>query len=116
MATRILPTFVGLYHFRYQVDLDNDGTRYTLEFHFNVRDVLAGNNGAWWIDLFDARGQALVVGRKLALGADLWGRYRYRENMPAGRLDVVDVTGAHVEPGADDLGTRVLVQYVTEDV
>jgi hypothetical protein len=107
MAVRILPTVAGLFHFRYRIDLDQNGTEFVLEYHFNPRD----HGGRWRISLLNAAEQPLVMGRKLTLQRDLWRRFRYRSGMPKGRLEVVDVEGTGVQAGQDDLGRRVLVRY-----
>lgn len=115
MAIRNLPTFAGLYHYAYQVDLDGDGITRRLEIRHNPRDVTANATGAWWLDLFRADGTALVLGVKLALGRDKLRRFAYIDGMPAGMLHVVDSSGTHVEPGRDDLGGRVVLQYERPD-
>lgn len=108
MAERILPTVAGLYAFRYAVDLELDGTRRNLEFKFNPSDRF------WYLDLRDAANQPLVLGMRLSLGRNKWSRYKYRDGVPRGSLDVVDVTGEGLEADAGDLGVRVLVQYDAE--
>lgn len=108
MAERILPTIAGIYAFRYAVDIERDGTTRRLEFKFNPADRF------WYLDLRDSANRPLVLGMRLSLGRDKWRRYKYRDGVPRGRLDVVDVTGEGVEAGADDLGVRVLVRYDAE--
>lgn len=115
MATRILPTFSGLYHYEYRIDLDRNNTLYRLAFHFVPGDRQAGAGvGAWYVDLHDAADVPLVRGVRLSLGRDKWKPYRYRAGMPAAKLNVVDSTGLGQEPGKDDLGARVLLEIDLE--
>lgn len=112
MAQRILPTFEGVYHYGYSVDLDQNGSTFVLEFHFLEGDSF-GNDGAWYIDLYDSGRAPLVLKRKLKIGSDIWGQYRARKGMPKGKLDVVlaDISVSTAEAGPYDLGTRVLPRY-----
>lgn len=113
MALYNLPTFAGLYHYGYAIDLDQNGTTFRVELHHNPKDVTGTTDGAWWIDLRKADGTPLVLGLKLSLGRNKLRRYRYRDGMPLGDLHVVDSSGFDVEPGRDELGARVVLQYET---
>jgi hypothetical protein len=111
MAIRVLPTFAGLYHYGYLVDLDRDGVRRRVEIRHNPRDTQGTTDGAWYLDLLSIDGTALVRGVKLALGRNKLARYKYREGMPAGDLHVVDSSGQGHECGRDELGARVVLQW-----
>lgn len=114
MAISNLPIFAGVFHYGYRIDLDGDGLVRRIEFHFNPRDVTGTHDGAWSMDLLRSDGTALVRGLKLSLGRNKLRRFRYRDGMPAGDIHVVDSSGFDIEPGRDDFGTRVVVQYETE--
>jgi hypothetical protein len=107
VALVVLPTFAEIWHWRYQIDLDGDGRRFTVEMHFNPRDRTAGTDGAWYMDLLDAAGVALVRGVKLTVGEDKLHRYAYRSGMPSGKLHVRKSQG-DTEAGSTDLGRTVL--------
>lgn len=111
MAVRNLPTFAGLYHYGYPIDLDQNGTTFHVEIHYNPKDVTGSAEGAWWMDLRRSDGTAIVLGLKLALGRNKLQRFRYRSGIPLGDIHVVDSSGLHVEPGRDDFGSRVVLQY-----
>lgn len=113
MALFNLPTFSGVYHYAYAIDLDSNGITRRLELHFNPRDVTGTIDGAWSLDLLRADGTALIRGLKLSLGRNKLRRYRYRAGMPLGDLHVIDASGYHVEAGRDELGARVVLQYET---
>lgn len=115
MATVNLPTFSGLYHYGYAIDLDSNGITRRLDFHFNPKDVTGTTDGAWWLDIFRADGTALITGLKLALGRNKLARFAYRDGMPLGDIHVVDSSGFDIEPGRDELGARVVVQYETAE-
>ena len=111
MATVNLPTFAGVYHYGYAIDLDSDGITRRLEFHLNPADVTGTVDGAWWLDMFRIDGTPLLLGLKLALGRNKLARFKHIDGMPAGEIHVVDSSGFDYEPGRDELGARVVVQY-----
>lgn len=87
-----------------------DGTLYTLEFRWNVR------LGAWFMTVLDGEGTT-----PLLLGVRLVVDYPLAQNLvdrtPPGYFLAVD-TGASdgfgIDPGFDDLGSRVQLWYVPE--
>lgn len=111
MAIANLPLFAGIYHYGFVIDLDRDGITRRLELRFNPRDVTGTDDGAWWLNMFRADGTVLLAGLKLSLGRNKFARFHYRAGMPKGELHVVDSSGFGVEPGRDELGARVVVQY-----
>lgn len=105
----VLPVFSGIYRWRYRSDLDGLQRVHVLQWTFNARDDFAGTDGAWYLDLYDAASNPLVLGTRISVGRDLWRRYRYRDGMPLGKLHVISRTGG--EATSSNLGTDVLVQY-----
>ncbi len=103
MAKRI-PLPSGLPHFSLQVELD--GTTFTLEFRWNSRD------GAWYMNLEDAEGTHILSGIKVVADWPLGARFQVA-GLPAGQLSAVDTSGAGLDPGFTDLGTRVQILYLT---
>ena len=69
---------------------------------------------AWYIDLFDADGESILLGKRLTVNtAPIW---RYRSDaMPAGQIVVVDTSGADTDPTYEDLGYRVRLAWVPDD-
>jgi hypothetical protein len=102
MATLVLPARHDVPFFDFEVDLE--GRTYTFTFRWNERA------GAWFFTLRNATGTILVAGRKVVLGARLMGRSRDAA-LPPGALFAIDTAGTDVDPGRDDLGSRVLVVY-----
>lgn len=69
---------------------------------------------AWFMDLADAAGNAIVLGRRVSSGGfPLAGCVATAR--PPGAIVVVDSDGANVDPGETDLGARVQVVYMTPD-
>lgn len=74
----------------------------------------ATTSGAWFLDLYDAKGAAIFYGARIACGTVIarWARH------PLTRLGCFiasDTSGRYVDPGRYDLGSRVLLLHYTED-
>lgn len=82
-----------------------DGVTIGLRLWWNARA------GRWIVDIEDASGAEVASGIGLALGVSLWARFGARSTLPPGALLAVDTSGAGLEAGRDDLGTRVLLLY-----
>lgn len=100
----VIPLPSGLPNFDVQADLD--GTTYTLALRWNVR------LGAWFLRVLDAQGVVVLLGDQrlvadFPLAAYVTGR------SPPGFLAAVDTSGAGMDPGFDDLGSRVILRYTT---
>ena len=78
---------------------------YRLEFQYNTRD------GAWYLSVSSQAGTELVMGRKLRLDTDWLRQFSTRAGLPAGVLQAPDRDGTFAEPGRDDLGARVEVEF-----
>ncbi len=89
-------------NYRFQTVLNED--TYTFDVRWNTRDE------AWYFDLLDQDGQPIVLGVKIVLGVFL-SRQSAHKFFTEGVLAAVDLTLENRDPGFDDLGVRVLVQY-----
>ena len=77
---------------------------YWFEFRINDRD------GFWYLRVGGGERVTELTAIKLVLGGDILRPYKYRD-VPPGSLDVVDVTGAFIEPSYEDFGSRVILRY-----
>lgn len=98
---------------------DLDGANYTIRLWFNTRATRmladgAEEAGAWFLTILDEPGETIIAGAvKLVCNWPLFRVLADRE--PAGYLIAVDTSGAGIDPGLDDLGTRVVLDYITAD-
>lgn len=83
-----------------------EGVSYNFTFKWNTRGSL------WTFDVADGAGVALVSGRRVVVGLPLLARFK-DPRLPPGQLVAFDTTGAGVDPGLADLGTRVTIVYWT---
>jgi len=84
--------------------------QFTFDVRWNVRE------GAWYFDMYDADGVAMVSGIKIVLGAYL-GRQSAHPWFTENVLAAIDLTLEERDATFDDLGVRVLVQhYPAEDL
>lgn len=80
--------------------------KYYLEIKYNSR------NGVWVLDLYeDATRAPLALGLPILLGQDLLEPY----NFGIGSLAAVDLSAQGKDAGADDLGERVVLCWVSPD-
>lgn len=79
-------------------------SKYAFEVRYNSR------NGVWTFDMADsATGVAIVTGCPILLGVDFIDPY----NLGIGAMVAQDLSGQNKDAGADDLGTRVVVYWVS---
>lgn len=79
-----------------------DGLVYGFRFLPNVR--VNDGRGAFYVDLFNARAQAVLRGIKVVLTDDLFGRYRTAvADVPPGRVVVRRTDGLDTDPAIFDL-------------
>lgn len=98
-----IPVTKGLPYLTLQCLLD--GVTYTLELRWNVRAQ------GWWMNIYDEQGTTvLLAGLRLALGAAIASNITGRP-FP-GFFVLIDTTATNVDPGLNDLGDRVLLEYV----
>lgn len=77
---------------------------YVWDFRWNERA------GAWFMDIFDENEDPIRVGVKVVLGTWL-GRRCVDARFPPGAIVAVDTSGAGLDAGLDDLGTRVILLF-----
>jgi hypothetical protein len=70
--------------------------------------------GSWFMHVFEADGTPIRHGIRIVLGTILGGRSVDRR-FPAGALKAEDLSGKGIEATLDDLGTRVVIYYYTDD-
>ena len=99
-----IPLPPALPNFDLQADLD--GTTYTLAMRWNAR------LGAWFVRVLDATGVVVLMGDQ-RLVADFPVALYVTGRQPPGLLTAVDTSGAGLNPGFDDLGSRVILTYTT---
>lgn len=96
-------------YFELQAVLDD--VTYTIEFRWNVRLE------AWFMSVLDAEGQVpYIVGQRCVV--DYGIPQHLTQRTPPGLFLFIDTgaaTGEGVDPGFDDLGSRVQLLYVPED-
>ena len=86
-----------------------DGTPYLFRFVPNAR--ANDGVGAYLLDIRTADGTLLDLGRKVILSDDLWANIKGDdERLPQGQLIVRRVEGEG-DPGLNDLGLTVVVEY-----
>jgi hypothetical protein len=88
----------------YRMSVPIDGTVYTLDVHWNGRD------SAWYFDVSTVEDVLLYAGIKIVLGARL-GIQCQRADFPLGYFVALDSSGAGIDAGFDDIGTRVQVVF-----
>jgi hypothetical protein len=81
-----------------------DGVRFRLDTYTNKAD------GAWYLDIFDGDGVALVQGIALVTGLDLLFPYRHLD-VPVGLLFINDHEGERTDPGLDSFFQREAALY-----
>lgn len=80
--------------------------KYYFEARYNSR------NGVWTLDMYDDATRApIVLGMALVLGQDLLAPY----NLGIGSLGLVDTSAQSKDAGADDMGDRVVLCWVSPD-
>jgi hypothetical protein len=83
-----------------------EGTDYILTFAFNRRD------GYWYLDIADQDAVPISLSRKCVVNVNLLRRCADTRK-PPGALILVDTSDTDLDPGLDDLGTRVDLVYYT---
>lgn len=81
------------------------GRDFIFTFAWNARE------GAWYFDLADQDGVLIATSRKIVVDWPLITRCADARR-PVGTLWALDTTGAGIDPGRDDFGTRVQLIYV----
>lgn len=81
-------------------------TKFTIAARYN------DEGGSWTFDLTrDSDGEVLLTSVPLLIGEDMLGAYA----LGYGGLLAEDLSGTGEDAGPDDLGTRVVVRWLSED-
>jgi hypothetical protein len=91
------------------VTQNNTSGVYTFDVRWNGTDY---NGGSWHFDMYDSNGILIVAGVKIVLNAYL-GRRSAHPFFNDNILIAVDTSLDKLDPGFDDLGTRVQVWHLT---
>lgn len=102
MAQVALPIDASAPH--YTVDVALAGIPYRFAVHWNDR------GGFWTFDLSLTDDTPLVGSVKIVADWELCGQFP-DNRMPAGYLFAVDISGQGLDPGFDDLGSRVIMVF-----
>ena len=106
----IIPTFQSKSS-RWSMQMELDGTVYTLWFSWNDRAV------AWYLDLYLSDGETRVLcGLKLVVDYDMLLQYHALPGCPPGQLFLADQEAylTTAAPTYDDFGERYLLVYIPE--
>lgn len=98
-----LPFLGGIGYYRFSTTID--GASYLFDVRWNSRDA------AWYFDVLEADETPIAHGLKLVLGCYI-GRRLPHPLVRDGVLVAVDLSGAAREATFDDLGTRVVVEWI----
>lgn len=88
-----------------------DGVFYTLRGYWNAEDEPT-NGGFWSLSIVDLEGNERLSGRAIRTGVNVIEDLGDPE-LPPGAIVAVDTSGKHLDPGRDDLGSRVQLVYLT---
>lgn len=103
MAVLEIPLRSDIENYSFTTTLE--GKRYGFGFHFNARMA------KWIFDVNQNDGTAIVSGIPVYVGMLPLARYR-NELLPPGTIIFIDTAGGNVDPGEDDLGSRVSMMYI----
>ena len=88
----------------YQQVTTLDGQDYVLTFSYNARDF------SWYLDIADQDAVMIVAGIRIIVDFDMLRRC-VDARRPPGILIANDLSGAGLDPGPSDFGTRVELLY-----
>ena len=83
-----------------------EGVNYIFHTLYNER------GGAWYLDVSLEDGTPLVASRKIVVKWPLMGVRETPDRSLPGWLFAFDTSGQDLDPTLDDLGTRVVMQYL----
>lgn len=90
----------------YRLGVTLDSIAYLCDFTWNAYD------GSWWLDMYDAVEKPIRTGIKCVLGTYL-GRTCQSPPFSRGALVCYDTSGAQLDAGLNDFGSRVKMVYLT---
>lgn len=103
MAVLEIPTRSDIEAYSFTIDLEK--VTYGFAFHFNAR------MGNWIFDILTSDGTPIYQGIPVYVNQLPLARFP-NPLLPPGNLMFIDTSGADLDPGEDDLGTRVLMIYI----
>ena len=86
--------------FSYNLDINLNDKEYTLIFEYNFRDL------SWYISI-----EGFVYGIRLVNSYDIFQKFDYIDDMPAGIFSVVDKLDQWNDPTIDNFGDTCVVIY-----
>ncbi len=108
MAYLVLDTDPSSLNYTETVQLD--GFEYLFSFAWSSRE------SCWYISIGDQNGGPIAQGIRLVVSWPLLRRFKFNPQIPTGMLVCVDMSGQNVDIEVPtDLGTRVLLMYITAD-
>lgn len=101
----VLPFVPSIGRYRFGTVIEE--TQYLFDVRWNTRDL------AWYFDLREADETIIASGLKIVLGIFI-GRQSTHPLFDDGVFVAHDESGQEKDAGYDDLGTRVLVKFITK--
>lgn len=101
----ILPEVGGVRFGSFRVGVTIDSEQYIVDGRWNGRDQ------AWYLDWYEVNLTPIIYGMKVVLGTFL-GRRSNHKLFRDGVLVAVDLSGQGRDAGYDDLGTRVVLEWI----
>lgn len=108
MATYEIPVQQSTPNYRVRTSLPSPGASdvaYLIDFRWNVRDL------AWFMDVYDVNEIPIRTGIKVVVGTYI-GRASTLAPFKDGVFLASDTSGATLDAGFDDFGTRVRLSYI----
>jgi hypothetical protein len=102
VATIVIPTRTDGTQL-YSMRMTLGGVGFTLGLQWNDRDA------SWSLAISDSSGALLLV-KKVTVGTPLTKNYA-TATLPSGEFIAIDTSGADIDPGLTDLGSRVLLTF-----
>lgn len=103
--TQQLPLQPSVANYRFGTTLD--GTPYIIDIYWNSR------SSTWYMDLLGEDEVPIRNSMRLVLGTLIGGRSA-DARFPSGSFLVVDLSGADIDAGFNDMGVRIMVWYIPE--
>lgn len=97
----------GNYRFNQTLTTASESATYTFDVRWNTRD------NAWRFDMYDPDGNLMVAGVKIVIDTPL-GRRSSHPFFDHNAIYAIDTSLDRLDPGFDDIGSRVIVCHFTE--
>jgi hypothetical protein len=116
MSLYVMPVIPGEVNYDFGTTIE--GVGYIFVIKWNERDKAKdadGNlitDGAFYFSVYDVGGNPLATGIKIVLGTYLGRRYVSIPLFSDGVFTAFDTSGAGLDAGINDLGSRVLFLYI----